>query len=110
MVNVPGPVLMSILFRSMCGTGELLIPVLTLTTHTPIEPLNVTQPAAAQRSCPLPSAMVTAGLTPSLRYNDATAAAGAGPVNTAAQLKKSATDRYDCPSQLHIAPLADWFY
>src|SRR5215472_13247261 len=65
-------------------------PLLTFRTHTPMEPLNTTQPASAHPSCGLPSVMVTAGLTPSLRYNVATAAAGAGAVNTAAQLKKSA--------------------
>src|SRR5215467_14534636 len=89
-VLVPAPLLMSMMFRSMCGIGELLTPVLTLRTHTPMEPLNMTQPASAHPSCGLPSVMVTAGLTPSLRYNVATAAAGAGAVNTAAQLKKSA--------------------
>src|SRR5262245_59936223 len=90
MASVPAPVLTSTLFKSMCGNGELLIPVLTLISHTPIEPMNVTQPANGQASPGLPSAMVTVGLTPSLRYNVATAAAGAGPVNTAAQLSTSA--------------------
>ena len=90
MVSVPGPLLMSTLLKSMCGNGESLMPVLTLTTHTPIEPMNVTTPGAGLLSPGPPSAMVTAGLTPSLRYNVATAAAGAGPVNTVAQLKKSA--------------------
>src|SRR5215468_6111748 len=89
-VSVPAPVLMSTLLISMCGNGELLMPVLTLTVHTPIEPMNVTTPAAGFMSPSPPSTMVTAGLMPSLRYKVATAAAGVGTVSTAAQLKKSA--------------------
>src|SRR5215510_408343 len=90
MVSVPAAVLWSTLFRSMCGNGELLIPVLTLIVQTPIEANAVTQPATGHRSCPLPSVTVTGAWMPSLRYNVATAAAGSGPVNTAAQLNTSA--------------------
>src|SRR5262249_15392572 len=90
MLSVPAALLMSTLFKSMCGNGDWLMPVLTLTTHTPIARMNVTQPAVGHISPRPPSVMVTAGLTPSLRYNVATAAAGAGPVNTAAQLSTSA--------------------
>src|SRR5215468_566922 len=89
MDSVPAPLLVSKLFKSMCGNGEALPPVLTLTDHTPIEPMYVTKPGAGLLSPTPPSVMVTEVL-PSLRYNVATAAAGAGPVNTAAQLSTSA--------------------
>src|SRR6266511_1686590 len=60
------------------------MPLLTLTIHTPIEPMKVTQPAIGHLSSMLPSATVTTGLMPSFRLKVATADAGIGPVTRTA--------------------------
>src|SRR5262249_37214479 len=85
MVRCPAPLLTSMLFRSMNPSGWLLIPVLTLTNQTPMDPLKVTQ-----LMDPHGAPTIVTVLVPSKRERTGVAEAGGGPISMAAQLNTTA--------------------